>query len=128
MYINDGGIYHKEWLQSGLVYEVAARTGGALITADHRYTGVNIPVDSASFDDLALLTIDQALADISVLISTVKHDLGNERGPVILWGTGYGATLATFARKKFPHLVDGVFASSAYFRAEAIDNSKSSSF
>lgn len=106
--------------------DIAAEVGAVLATADHRYFGANLPTPSASFDDLQYLTVDQALADLSVLIRTVRANVGTN-GRVILWGTGYGATLATNARKKFPHLVDAVWASSAYFRAETIDSGKSAS-
>lgn len=103
--------------------DIAAEVGAVLATADHRYFGANLPTPSASFDDLQYLTIDQALGDLSALISTVRANVGTS-GRVILWGTGYGASLAAHARKKFPHLVDAVWASSAYFRAETIDEGK----
>lgn len=35
---------------------------------------------------------------------------------VILFGEDYGGALAVWARQKYPHLVDGVWASSAYVR------------
>lgn len=35
--------------------------------------------------------------------------MGKEFGSnVIVWGTGYGGALATFARKKYPHLITAV--------------------
>lgn len=100
--------------------DIARDLGAALITAEHRYFGANIPTPSARFEDLQFMTVDQALGDLSVLINAARRDLGTT-GRVILWSTGYGAMLATNARKKYPHLVDGVWSSSATFRAEAID-------
>lgn len=123
IYVGDGGVYTNEWIQGGLMFDIARQVNAALATADHRYFGRNRPTPTASFEDLQFLTVDQALGDLSVLISTIRADLGTT-GRVILWGTGYGASLATHARKKFPHLVDGVWASSGYFRAEAIDTGK----
>lgn len=122
MFVNDGGRIKNEFLLSGLIYDVARESGGALVTADHRYSGDNVPTEGSTFEELQFLTVEQALNDIAILIATVQRDLGSS-GRVILWGTGYGATLATFARKKFPHLVHAAFASSPYFRAESIDNS-----
>lgn len=110
-------------MESGLIYDLARDTQGALATSKHRFTGGNYPTENASFENMALLTVDQALADLAVMISALRRDLNNSEGPVIVWGTGYGGTLATFARKRFPHLVHAVFASSALFRAEAIDTS-----
>lgn len=121
VFVGDGGVYTTEWLVGGLIYDIASEVGGALVTADHRYFGKNIPTPTASFDDLKYLTVDQALSDLAVLITTVRRDL-RTNGRVILWGATYGASLAAMARKKFPHLVDGVFASSALFRADAIDD------
>lgn len=115
--------FHEELLTRGLVFDIAAATGGALATFDHRFTGDNLLTEGSSLEELALLTVDQALADIAFFITTLRRDLDNTQGRVIVWGTGYGASLATFARKKFPHLVDGVFASSPLFRAEAVDSS-----
>lgn len=69
--------------------------------------------------------MDQAIADIAVLVNTLRDHLAADFPRVIVWGTGYGATLATFARKKYPHLIDGAFASSGLFRAEVSDESES---
>lgn len=79
---------------------------------------------TASFEDLAFLTADQALADIATLIGTVIADLEAVNPHVIVWGVGYGATLAVMARKKFPHLVHGVWASSGIFGARVVDTGK----
>lgn len=120
IYVGDGGHFTTEWLVRGHMFDIAADLKAALVTADHRYYGQNIPMPTASFDDLQFLTVDQALADLAILIDHVRENLRTS-GRVILWGTGYGGALAANARKKFPHLVDGVWASSAYFRAEDID-------
>lgn len=103
--------------------DIAAELGAALATADHRYHGVNIPTPSADFDDLQYLTIEQALDDLAHLIRKIHSALGEQRRRrVILWGNGYGAALAVNARQKYPHLVDGVWASSAYFLEHAMDS------
>lgn len=45
----------------------------------------------------------------NISVTTLFDHLGKDDATnVILWGTGYGGALATFARKKFPHLIDGV--------------------
>lgn len=48
---------------------------------------------SSSFDNLRFLSVDQAIADIAVLISTLRDHLSSDFPRVIVWGTGYGATL-----------------------------------
>lgn len=37
---------------------------------------------------------------------------------MILWGSGVGATLAAYARKRYPHHVDAVWSSSGTFNIE----------
>ena len=62
------------------------------------------------------------VADIPHLIYELRDQLGEtNNNRVILWGVGNGATLAVIARKKFPHLVDGVWASGALFRDVVAD-------
>ncbi|KAG4071866.1 hypothetical protein HA402_006027 [Bradysia odoriphaga] len=123
VYINDGEQYTTEWIEEGLIVDIARELGGAVITSDHRYWRLNTPTESSSFDNLRFLTVDQAIADIATLIHTLRDHLSSTFPRVIVWGTGYGATLATFARKKYPHLIDGAFASSGLFRAEVSDES-----
>lgn len=53
------------------------------------------------------LTIEQSLADIATFIQFIQSEVGFD-SKVILFGSGYGATMATWARKKYPHLVSGV--------------------
>lgn len=76
---------------------------------------------TTSFEDLAFLTADQALADLATLIATVIRDLEAINPRVVVWGVGYGGTIAVMARKKYPHLVDGVWASSGIFGARVVD-------
>lgn len=124
IFVNAADPTSTEWIEDGLVVDVARQVGAALVTADHRYVRTNIPTETAEFEDLVFLTVDQAVADIATLVVTLYDHLGkDDPTQVILWGQGYGAALATFARKKYPHLITGVFASSGTFRAEVFDTS-----
>lgn len=124
IFINAADGTTTQHIEQGLVVDVAAEVGGAVVTAEHRFVGLNIPTETSEFEELELLTVDQAVNDIATFVTTLYDHLGKtERVNVILWGSGYGAALATFARKKFPHLITGVFASSGTFRAEVFDTS-----
>lgn len=68
-------------------------------------------------EDLRFTTVDQLLADIALLITQIKHDMNAPSSRVILFGSRLGGTLSILARKKFPHLVDGAWASGGIFRA-----------
>lgn len=78
---------------------------------------------TASFEDLDYLTVDQGMADYATLIGTVIRDLEANNPRVIVWGIGIGGTIALMARKKYPHLVHGAWASSGLFGARVIDTS-----
>lgn len=62
------------------------------------------------------LTIEQTLGDIAEFVSylRIKH-FGFYRGNVILWGSGFGASLAAWARMINPNSIDSVWASSGLF-------------
>lgn len=79
---------------------------------------------TASYDDLTYATVSQTLADIANLIQAVKTKLNAQGSRVILWGSGYGATLATYARLRYPHLVDATWSSSGVFDPEPTSHSK----
>lgn len=71
---------------------------------------------NVSFESLEFMTVEQSLADIATFIRFIRTSPGVEYySKVILWGSGYGGTLATWVRKKYPHLVDGVWSSSGVF-------------
>ncbi|KAG4071886.1 hypothetical protein HA402_006047 [Bradysia odoriphaga] len=124
IFVNSADDTTTEWIERGLMVDAAREVGAAVVTTDHRYIRLNIPTETAAFDELVFLTVDQAVADIATLVVTLYDHLGKDNdASVILWGNGYGAALATFARKKYPHLIDGVFASSGTFRAEVFDTS-----
>lgn len=63
--------------------------------------------------------MEQSLADIAYLIKQVKDHLDANDARVIVWGSGYGGTLAALAREKYPHLVDGAWSSSGIFSLAA---------
>lgn len=65
------------------------------------------------------LNADQVLADVAYFITFIKENYNAvQTSKVFLYGRGYGATLAVWARQKYPHLVYGVWASSAHLRAK----------
>lgn len=63
---------------------------------------------------LKFLNIDQALADVAYFVEEMKKtipDASNSR--VIMAGGSYSATMVAWFRQKYPHLIDGGWASSA---------------
>lgn len=72
----------------------------------------------ASFDNMQFLTLEQILHDVAAFIESIRTQHNSITSRVILWGSGYGATLATWARKKYPHLIDGAWSSSGVFEID----------
>lgn len=69
------------------------------------------------------LTFDHIIADFPHLVQKVKDDLDAPTARVVVWGTGLSATIAALIRKKFPHVVHGVWSSSGTFRAISPESS-----
>lgn len=63
--------------------------------------------------------MDQALADLARFVEAMTSDERlNATGGVITVGGSYSATMVTWFRQKYPHLVNGAWASSAPLRAK----------
>lgn len=45
IYVQDASPYTTEWLRHGLVYDLARELGGALITTESRFFGLNLPTE-----------------------------------------------------------------------------------
>ncbi|XP_037038173.1 putative serine protease K12H4.7 isoform X2 [Bradysia coprophila] len=104
-----------QWIQQGLMVDIARTNLAALYTFDQRYFGDNLMFDDYSWENMQYLTIEQTIADIATFIDFVRRSLGTPSAPVILWGSQLGATLAAFTRLKYPHLVNGVWSSSGIY-------------
>lgn len=44
-YINDAGHFTTEWIESGLLHDLAMESGGALFTSNLRYFRDNLPTE-----------------------------------------------------------------------------------
>lgn len=61
------------------------------------------------------LSVDQILEDIATFINHIQSESPEEHNHIILWGSGTGASLATWAKVKYPQLVDATWASSGTY-------------
>lgn len=43
MFIHGSGEYTTEWIENGLMVDIAEKEGAALVTFDHRFFGENTP-------------------------------------------------------------------------------------
>lgn len=84
-----GGEVYDEFLTQGAVFEVARDTNGLLLALEHRYFGESRPTDNLSVDNLAFLSLHQAVADIGDFIEFIKLNYqGTANSRVVLWGRG----------------------------------------
>lgn len=100
---------------TGLVWEVAQEQNCLVVFAEHRYYGASLPfgADSYDNDNLGFLSSEQALADYSNLLGSLKGNLSIPDAPVIAFGGSYGGMLAAWFRMKYPGVVAGSIAASA---------------
>lgn len=124
IYLKDGGDSSTRWIEEGLMVDIASQNYGALFTFDMRYLGVNHPTEDASFDNLQYMTPEQILHDLAQLITVIRERHVAFYSPIIVWGSGYGATIATWARKKYPHLITGAWSSSGVYEIALASLSK----
>lgn len=122
IYINDGDVFTTQFLETGLMHDIAIETYSALATADLRYFRSNLPTENATVESLRFLSAEQMVADIGELVDAVRDELNAPDSNVILWGTGYGASLATWARREFPDKIQGVWSSSGIFEQTLMTN------
>lgn len=64
--------------------------------------------------------MDQSLADLAHFITKMKSDTNtnNRISGILMVGGSYAGTMVTWFRQKYPHLVNGVWASSAPVKAK----------
>ncbi|XP_001662504.2 putative serine protease F56F10.1 isoform X1 [Aedes aegypti] len=102
------------YVMYGHFYDMAKELGAHLFYTEHRYYGQSRPTASTRSDLLKFLNIDQALADLAHFVEEMRRAIpGAENSKVIMAGGSYSATMVAWFRQKYPHLVDGGWASSA---------------
>lgn len=97
---------------TGMMFDMAQELNGTIFYTEHRYYGKSQPTKDTSTKNLEFLTVEQALADLKYFIEVIKSSEGYKNSGVILIGASYSATVATWARRQYPHLVNGVWSSS----------------
>uniref|UniRef100_A0A182NQQ2 Serine protease K12H4.7 n=1 Tax=Anopheles dirus TaxID=7168 RepID=A0A182NQQ2_9DIPT len=101
-------------ISRGHVYDMASELKGYLFYTEHRFYGQSHPTVDLRTDKLKYLNIDQALADLAHFVVQMRRTLpGAENAGVIMVGGSYSATMVAWFRQKYPHLINGAWASSA---------------
>lgn len=101
------------------IYDLAEHFNALLVYTEHRFYGKTRPFPTVSTNDLRYLSVDQALADLATFVETITSDANlNATGGVFVVGGSYSATMAVWFRQKYPHLVNGAWASSGPLNAK----------
>ncbi|XP_055594741.1 putative serine protease K12H4.7 [Uranotaenia lowii] len=101
-------------IQRGHFHDMARELGARIFYTEHRYYGKSRPTPNTATHLLKYLNIDQALADLAHFIVEMRATIpGAENAKVFIAGGSYSATMVAWFRQKYPHLVNGGWASSA---------------
>jgi lysosomal Pro-X carboxypeptidase len=100
---------------AGFMFELATEMNALVVAAEHRYFGVSMPFGNESYTDenIAFLSIEQALADYAFFITDLQANLSASTSPVISFGGSYGGMLSAWFRYKYPSVTQGAIAASA---------------
>jgi pimeloyl-ACP methyl ester carboxylesterase len=106
-----------KWVEQGLLYEWAKKTGGLLVSIEHRYYGKSQPAEDWSYRNLRFLTMEQALADAAYFIRQylVPNYNPKQNHPIVVAGGSYGGTMAASMRHNYPNLVHYAVAASGVY-------------
>jgi serine protease 16 len=94
--------------------ELASSLGALLFALEHRFYGKSLPLPDWSTESLRYLSSQQAIADISTFILSMKEQYS--LGPGNKWisfGGSYPGMLSAWSRLKLPHLVHAAVSSSS---------------
>lgn len=102
----------KGFLQTGILYELAKETNGAMYLSEHRYYGDSKPFQNFTTENLKFLSSRLALADLAELITKIKRNPLFSSSKVVVVGGSYAGNLAAWMKLLYPELIDAALASS----------------
>ncbi|XP_034832497.1 putative serine protease K12H4.7 [Maniola hyperantus] len=112
LFLGGEGPVSPRWADTGIMYELAKETNGALYVSEHRYYGESKPLNGTDAEALKYLSARQALADNAYLLKYLKHFYIYKKSKVVVVGGSYSGNLAAWMKLLYPDLVDAAIASS----------------
>ncbi|KAL1401717.1 hypothetical protein pipiens_006413 [Culex pipiens pipiens] len=108
--------------ESSLIYDMAREMHGAVlcfrVAVLRTELGHRVGCRDVSTENLRFLNADQVLADLAEFVAYLKNEvLRNEYAHVLVSGVGYGGSLATWFRVRYPHLADAAWSSGGQHNA-----------
>lgn len=102
----------SRWTATGIMYELAKETNGAMFVSEHRYYGKSKPINTTDIRNFKFLSSRQAIADNVKLLKYIKSWKMLNNSKVVVIGGSYSGNLAAWTRMLYPELVDAAIASS----------------
>ncbi|XP_059051096.1 putative serine protease K12H4.7 [Achroia grisella] len=113
LFMNGEGPAGSYFLKTGIMYDLAKETKGAMFLSEHRYYGKSMPLNISNTENLKYLSSRQALADNAKLLTSIKSIPKFNESKIVVIGGSYAGNLAAWMRLLYPELVDAAIASSA---------------
>lgn len=113
LFLGGEGPASPVFIKTGIMYDLAKETNGALFAAEHRYYGKSKPFDNFTAETLQYLSSRQALADFAKLLEEIKSMPKYNSSKIVVVGGSYSGNLAAWMKVLYPDLVDAAIASSA---------------
>ena len=115
VYIGGESPLSSSSITNGSIVELAKRLNASIYSLEHRYFGESQLFNELTRENLRLLTIDQALADLANFIDRiiVPHAKPNAELRIAVVGGSYPGSLSSWFRLKYPHIAYASWASSA---------------
>ncbi|XP_055609597.1 putative serine protease K12H4.7 [Uranotaenia lowii] len=110
----------EDWMvyRGTLIYQLAEKMNALLIGVESRFYGSSRPTEDTTTENLRFLNTDQILADFAEFVTYLRHEVvENEYAKVLVAGSEYGGSLATWFRVRYPHLADVAWSSSGWHQA-----------
>jgi len=96
----------------GYIGYLAKKYNALVVALEHRFYGASIPNGNSNTDNLHLLTVDQALADLAHFTEFFKKDYGTGSSSWFVFGGSYPGALSSWYRAAYPDHSVGSLSSS----------------
>jgi hypothetical protein len=102
---------------TGYWTDLAAKHSAMVITLEHRFYGVSVPRMTYTNDNLELLTVEQALADLHYFLGWIKSEYQTASSRAVIIGGSYSGALSSWYKITYPDDVVAAWSSSGVVNA-----------
>jgi thymus-specific serine protease len=121
LYVGGEGALNSGTAVLGEHCELAKQFGALLVSLEHRYYGASVPTSDLSTENLQWLSSQQALADLATFATWFRQQenlLDPTSSPLVTFGGSYPGALSSWARLKYPQIVQAAVSTSSPVQAK----------